>query len=213
MPHVNDIDQEAIPYILKEYTWLNRIPVMRYAIRAMQESTALLVIDMQVCNFKGDTPVYNGSNLLSNVSTLIGKAREARIPIIYIQHCGSTGSIDQPNTPGWEIHPEILPHVEYVVIQKRHPDAFQDTDLQVELVTRSIKKLIIAGIQTEYCIDTTCRRAYNLGFDVILVKDGHSTWDSEILTGQQIIEHHNKVLGGWFVTLIEADEIEFDADK
>jgi nicotinamidase-related amidase len=186
---------------------------MRYAIRAMQESTALLVIDMQVCNFGGDTPVYKGRDLLSNVGALIGEARVAGIPIIYVQHCGSEGSIDQPNTPGWEIHPDITPYMEDVVIQKRHPDAFQNTGLQVELETISFKKLIIAGIQTEYCIDTTCRSAYSLGYDITLVSDGHSTWDSEILTGQQIIEHHNRVLGGWFVTLVEAGEVEFDTDK
>ncbi len=169
---MNDIDKVTALYVLNEYTRLNRILVMRYAIRAMQKSTALLVIDMQVCNFRGDTPAYNGSNLLSNVTTLIIKAHAAGIPIIYVQHCGSAGSIDQTNTPGWEIHPDIVPHVEDVVIQKHHPDAFQDTSLQVELETRSIKKLIITGIQTEYYIATTCRRAYSLGYDVILVKDG-----------------------------------------
>ena len=96
-----------------------------------------------------------------------------------------------------------------VVIQKQTPDASYRTNLNLELEYRGIKKLIIAGLQTEYCIDTTCRRAFSLGYQVILVKDAHSTWDSPLLTAQQIINHHNNVLGGWFVTLKNERDIEF----
>jgi len=64
-------------------------------------------------------------------------------------------------------------------------------------------------LQTEYCIDTTCPRAFTLGYEVTLVKDAHSTWDSSLLKANRIIEHHNNVLGGWFVTLKSEREIEF----
>ena len=95
------------------------------------------------------------------------------------------------------------------VIHKHHPDAFQDTDLQRELEARGIRHLILAGIQTEYCVDTTCRRAYSLGYEVTLVRDGHSTWDSQDLRAPQIIAHHNTVLGGWFAGLRAASEVEW----
>ena len=100
-----------------------------------------------------------------------------------------------------------------MVVQKRHPDSFQDTNLRQELASRTIERLVITGIQTEYCVDTTCRRAYSLGYDVTLVKDAHSTWDSDHLTASQIIAHHNDVLGGWFAELKEASEIEFPSVK
>lgn len=176
----------------------------------MSNHTALLVIDVQVCNFEESAPVHGGSDLLSEISGLIARARAAGVPVIYVQHCGPEGAIDEPGTPGWEIHPAVAPTEGDVVIQKRHPDAFQDTNLQRELESRGIERLIIAGIQTEYCVDTTCRRAYSLGYDVALVEDAHSTWDTEHLTAPQIIAHHNAVLGGWFVTLRETSEIEFD---
>ncbi len=92
---------------------------------------------------------------------------------------------------------------------KHHPDAFQDTDLHQILTSKGVTNLVITGIQTEYCIDTTCRRAYSLGYDVILVEDGHSTWDSDALEAPQIIAHHNNVLGSWFVELQKAAEIVF----
>jgi nicotinamidase-related amidase len=177
---------------------------------SVSNHTALLVIDVQVGNFEDSAPVYGGSDLLSKISSLIGRARAAGVPVVYIQHCGPEGAIDQPGTPGWEIHPAIAPIEGDAVIQKHHPDAFQETNLRRELESRGIERLVITGIQTEYCIDTTCRRAYSLGYDVTLVKDAHSTWDTDCLTAPQIIAHHNNVLGGWFVELKEASGIEFD---
>ena len=109
-----------------------------------------------------------------------------------------------------EVHPAVAPIEGDAVIQKCHSDAFQDTNLQHELKSQGIERLIITGIQTEYCVDATCRRAYSLGYDLTLVKDAHSTWDMDYLTAPQIIAHHNQVLGGWFATLKEASEIEFD---
>lgn len=135
-------------------------------------------------------------------------ARAAGVPVVHVQHCGPEGAIDQPGTPGWEIHPAIAPAKGDVVVQKRHPDAFQDTNLQRELESMGIERLVITGIQTEYCVDTTCRRAYSLGYDVILVKDAHSTWDTDHLTGPEIIAYHNDLLGGWFAELKEASEID-----
>jgi nicotinamidase-related amidase len=178
----------------------------------MSDGSALLVIDVQVCNFDESAPVHGSSVLVSKIRGLIARARAAGRPIVYIQHCGPEGAIDEPGTPGWDIHPSVAPLPDDVMIQKHHPDAFQATSLQRELDSRGIERLIIAGMQTEYCVDTTCRRAYSLGYDVVLVKDAHSTWDTDLLTAPQIVAHHNQVLGGWFVDSKEASEVEFETD-
>lgn len=170
---------------------------------------ALLVIDMQIGNFLEPHPIYNGNELLSKVKDLINKARSAGIPIVYVQNNGGSGDPDEYNTPGWEIHPSIAPTEGDVVVEKQTPDAFHKTNLHDELESKEIKKLIIVGLQTEYCVDTTCRRAFSLGYEIVLVKDAHSTWDSSQLTAKQIIEHHNKVLGGYFATLKNKNEVEF----
>jgi len=170
---------------------------------------ALLVIDMQFGNFSDLDPIYKGNELIAKVERLIARARSAKIPIFYVQNCGGDGDPDAYGTPGWEIYPSIAPLEGDVVVQKRTPDSFHETELQRELDSRGIRKLIIAGLQTEYCVDTTCRRAVSLGYNVILVKDAHSTWNTSHLTAKQIIDHHNDVLGGWFVTLKKESEIEF----
>ncbi len=172
-------------------------------------STALLVLDMQVGNFSEPDPIYNSAKLLSTIQSLISKMRSVQGKIVYIQNIGTEGDPDEPGTPGYDFHSTLLPNIGDVVVQKSTPDAFHETSLQHELESREIKKIIIGGLQTEYCVDTTCRRAFSLGYEVILVKDGHSTWDGSILTAQQIIDHHNDVLGGWFVTTKEEREIIF----
>lgn len=173
---------------------------------------ALLVIDVQMFGFGEDSPVYAGESLIARIGDLITRAREADVPVIYVQHCGAEGEIDEPGAPAWEIHPAIAPAAGEPVVQKRHPDAFQETTLQAELKSRNIKCLVVAGMQTEYCVDTTCRRAYSLGYDVVLAEDAHSTWDTEHLTALQVIAHHNATLGGWFVTLKAARDITFEEE-
>ncbi len=66
----------------------------------MSGDTALLVIDLQVGNFEDAAPVYGGSDLLAKISRLIARARAAGVPVVYVQHCGPEGAIDQPGTPG-----------------------------------------------------------------------------------------------------------------
>jgi len=172
-------------------------------------ATALLIIDMQVGNFQCSDPIYEGERLLAKTENLIAKARGAGIPIFYVQNKGGEGDPDEFGTPGWEIHPTLAPKEGDVVVEKETPDAFHKTTLYQKLKSKGIEKLIIAGLQTEYCVDTTCRRAYSFGYDTVLVKDAHSTWNSSNLTAEQIIGHHNRVLGGWFVTLKNQDEIGF----
>lgn len=170
---------------------------------------ALLIIDMQLGNFSEANPIYKGDELLAKVERLISKSRSAGIPIIYVQNIGSSGDPDEYGTSGWEIHPSIAPIRGDIVVQKKTPDSFHKTNLHQALESRGIKKLIIVGLQTEYCVDTTCRRAVTLDYNVILVSDAHSTWDTPILSAQQVIDHHNRVLGGWFATLKNEEEIKF----
>ncbi len=168
-----------------------------------------MIIDVQKGMFAEDDPVANGSEFLETLRDLIVQAREANIPVVYVQHIGSENSPLALDSPGFPIHPAIAPGVGELVIRKHHSDSFCDTILQQELKKRGVEKIIMAGIQTEFCVDTTCRRAYSLGYEVILVQDGHSTWDSQHLRADQIIAHHNETLGNSFASLAKADEIKY----
>ncbi|MHA1993032.1 MAG: cysteine hydrolase family protein [Candidatus Hodarchaeales archaeon] len=168
---------------------------------------AVLIIDVQLGNFVGSTPIFQGDVLLNNSKLILQEARKTGIRVIYIQNMGGKGDPDEPGSDGWEIHSIIKPLDNESIFQKTTPDSFHETGLDEFLKSVAVKNLIILGLQTEYCIDTTIRRAYGLGYNVSLVKDCHSTWDSGELSALQIINHHNNVLGGFFTDLLGTDEV------
>lgn len=173
----------------------------------MSSDTALVIIDVQMGMFDEDEPVHNGEELLKTLSAVIDRARQARVPVVYVQH---NDSQFVKGGSAWPIHPAIPPQAGEVVVQKHTPDSFHETNLQDELDKLGVKKLIIGGIQTEYCVDTTSRRAFTQGYDVTLIADGHSTWNNKYITAEQVIAHHNNTLDGWAVTVKSADDIQFD---
>ncbi len=79
-----------------------------------------------------------------------------------------------------------------------------------ELNQRGIKQLVIAGMKTEFCVDTTCRAAPELGFRTILISDAHTTMDNAHLSATDIIAHHNSTLAGPFVMLSTAGDWHFN---
>lgn len=171
--------------------------------------TALLVIDLQVGMFDGVriAPIHAGEALLTRVQILLAKARAAGTPVIYVRHSARPGRPLDPSTPQWQIHPAIAPLPTETIVDKRTPDAFLDTTLLDTLTASGTKRLVVVGAQTELCVDTTCRRAFALGFQVVLVADGHSTWNNDVLTAEQIIRHTNQTLGEWFVRVVPSGEL------
>jgi nicotinamidase-related amidase len=166
-------------------------------------STALVVIDVQrgILDIPGLARKQAINQALDltvlRIRALIERARAARLAVVYVQHDGGPGHRLEPNTAGWPIRPEIAPLPGEPIIHKQACDAFFETRLQEELAARNVKQLVIAGCMTEYCIDTTVRRAVSLGFDVLLAADGHTTADTRSLRFEQIIAHHNALLDGF----------------
>lgn len=160
----------------------------------MTTNTALLIIDTQVGLIE---PAYQGNVILARIRELLTKARAAQTPVIFVQHDEPKGYELEVGTPPWEIHPSIAPQVGEAVVHKRASDSFYDTSLDAELHKRGIQHLVVVGGQTEYCVDTTVRRATTMGYEVTLVGDAHTTYDSAVLTAAQIIAHHNDLLNGF----------------
>ena len=158
----------------------------------MAQDTALLIIDMQVGLVEW---AYQKDEVLARLKALIARARAASIPVIYIQHDGHKPAHPlYPSKPGWQIHPDIAPQPGDLVLRKTASDSFWGTSLQQELEARGIKRVLVTGMMTEFCVDTTSRRAASLGYDVTLVADGHTTGDNDLLTAAQIIQYHNTIL-------------------
>jgi nicotinamidase-related amidase len=161
--------------------------------KLMNEKTALLIIDVQVGIVEAESGhVFNSEALLTNINQIISDARLREIPILYVQDL----DVAPQESKEFQIHPAIAPLESDRIIHKVATDAFHGTNLHEELQAIGANHLVIVGCKTEYCVDTTCRRATTLGYDVTLVADAHSTTDNKVLKAEQIINHHNANLHG-----------------
>lgn len=183
--------------------------------------SALLIIDVQKAILRGKgnkqrQPVIDAALdiVVNRLAEMQRKARAHNVPVILVQHDGDTNHRLAKGTDGWQIRGELRPAAGDVLVHKTACDAFFETDLKERLKERRIGHLIIGGCMTQYCVDTTCRRAVSLGYDVTLLADGHMTADMGDLTFDQIIAHHNEVLDGFdagahAIHVAAANEIQF----
>jgi nicotinamidase-related amidase len=156
----------------------------------MSDRTALLVIDMQIGLVEG---AYRADAVLDRIAELIGRARRAGVPVIHVQHHHSTYAPLKAGAPTWHLHPRVAPAEGECVIGKTASDAFYETPLWDELRRLEVTHVVVTGMQTELCVDTTCRRAITLGLDVTLASDAHTTVDA-MLPAESIVAYHNAVL-------------------
>lgn len=155
------------------------------------DHVALLVIDAQVGILGGAEPAYQRDAVVAHIGELIAKARATGVPVIYLQHDGDKGEPLESGKPGWAIEPALAPAKGDLVIRKRASDSFYETTLQKELAARGIAHLVVTGLRTERCVDTTCRQAVSMGYDVTLAADAHTTKNTDVLSASQIIAHTN----------------------
>ncbi|NBD27785.1 cysteine hydrolase family protein [Paenibacillus glycinis] len=174
----------------------------------MHQDTALLIVDVQNGMFMESDPVHDGQGLVERVRELIRKARACDTPVIYVQHNEGEGEPLASHTPGWEIHPLIAPVEGDIVIQKHVPDAFRETNLQAELDKLGIANVVVAGLQTDMCIEATSRRASELGYRTTVAGDCHSTWAQGGQSAERIIASRNELFRS-FADVRESAAIDF----
>lgn len=146
---------------------------------------ALLVIDVQkdvVAN------ALQTSQVVSKINSLISRARESNVPVIWVQHSDEYLVKD---SAGWEIVDELKPLPSEIRIYKTHSSSFVETDLQANLERLGAKTLIVTGAQTDYCVNATSNAGIELGYQVTLVSDAHTTEDSETKKASELIEEKN----------------------
>ncbi|PAW49141.1 cysteine hydrolase [Pseudomonas moraviensis] len=170
---------------------------------------ALLILDIQVGLFHGPDKPWAGEALLSTLNRLLDKARSAGAPIFLARHVGAPGSPIEPGSPLTQLVEELLLRGDEVVFEKIRPNAFAMTDLADQLKACGSQGVVIAGMKTQYCVDSTCRAARDLGFDAVLIADGHTCSDTPALKAESIVAHHNATLAGPFCRVIHAEDWRF----
>ncbi|MCE1159177.1 Streptothricin hydrolase [bioreactor metagenome] len=151
--------------------------------------TALLIVDVQNDYFPGGKNELVGSIEASlRIKVIIEKFRRKNLEIIYIQHISKSpaSTFFLPNTEGIAIHNNVKPNREDKIFIKHYPNSFRDTGLDEYCKNKGIDTLVIVGMMSHMCIDTTVRAGYDLGYKIVVLKDCCATKDLKM--GERVVK-------------------------
>ncbi|WP_028974806.1 cysteine hydrolase family protein [Spirochaeta cellobiosiphila] len=165
---------------------------------------ALLIIDVQQALME-ESP-FKGEEVISNIKTLAELCRKKNIEVIYVQH-NDDEDLSKGST-GWQICTAIEPRPSEKIFHKRYNSAFKNTGLKEYLDQKGIQQLLLTGMQTEYCVDTSLKVAFEYGFNIIIPELTNTTISNEYFTGERIYEYYNfKIFDKRFGVVQKLDDI------
>ncbi len=153
---------------------------------------ALLVIDVQQALI--DAHPVQADTFLINIALLIQTARASGKEVIYVRHDGGPEDPLEKGSPGWELDHSLTPVGSERIFGKRYSSAFKDTGLRDYLNERGIEQLMICGMQSEYCIDSSIKAAFEHGFCVIVPSGATTTYANPFLAGEKLIAYYEKMI-------------------
>jgi nicotinamidase-related amidase len=176
-------------------------------------NTALLVVDVQQGVVEG---AHERDAVVANVSRLVAKARQERVPVVWVQH--SDDNLAR-GSDEWQLVPELARDDAEPLVEKHYGDSFDDTDLETVLARLRVGRLVVAGAQTDECIRSTLHGAVVRGYDATLVSDAHTTEDTTAWGAPPpnlVIAHTNLYWSGHSAPgrtagTVETKDVEFGA--
>ncbi len=175
---------------------------------------ALLLVDLQNDYFPGGAMELVGSLEAGiRAGALLQAFRRARRPVVHIQHLAARpgATFFLPGTLGAEIHASAAPLPGEALFQKHFPNSFRETPLQSHLQGLGVTQVVIAGMMTHMCIDTTVRAAFDLGFQCQLAGDACATrdltWQGQVVPAAQVQMAFLAALDGTFATVLSGKEL------
>lgn len=181
------------------------------------ERIAFLIMDMQDFFFKKDSHAFIPSALpiINRIIRIKERCRELNIPVIYTRHINSTEDAGQMSR-WWsdiltrENEMSLIIKELYepgnIIVEKSQYNAFFNTDLESILRDKNISQIIISGVMTHLCCETTAREAYVRGFDVYFGIDFTATYNSEFHRSTLVNLSHGfavPVLTGEMIKMLE----------
>ncbi|MBH9579437.1 cysteine hydrolase family protein [Inhella proteolytica] len=168
---------------------------------------ALLLIDLQRGAFDGERcdPMPDGDPLVAACLRLLEAARRRGEPVIWIQHAEEEPEAPlHPQCPGFEIDPRLDPAPHEPRIVKSAPSAFSNPLLSETLERLGVTQLVLAGLQSELCVQATAAAALQRGLPTSLIRDAHHTWPRAGHSATEVRKQVNEELEDAGVTLLSA---------
>jgi len=192
--------------------------------------TALLVVDVQREYFDPEGPAFveHAADIVTNVNLLIDAFRAHGLPIVFMRHehradgsdAGRMGDFSAPDeedsfvagTPRVELIPELHARPADVVVVKRRYSSFLGTDLEAILRTAGVRAVVVCGLMTSFCCETTARDAHGRDYEVLFVADANEGPDLEDPQGRPVphdvvLAATTTALGAGFAEIVTSAEV------
>ncbi|MDQ1412363.1 MAG: hypothetical protein QOJ52_1417 [Acidimicrobiaceae bacterium] len=171
-------------------------------------TTALLLVDAQRNMLEGEVPIPGATDLRLTLESLLAQARTAGAIVVHVQNDGPPGSPDEPHTEGWEL---VLPPAPgEVVVRKGEGDAFAaNPELADTLRELGVDQVIVAGLQSEFCIQATSLGAMKGGFRVFVPHGAHGTYDDGTSAAAEVANAVERELAAEGVEVLGLAEVDF----
>ena len=153
---------------------------------------ALLVIDAQ--ELITTDKLYAFDRFTENVRTLIAEARANGVEVVYVRHDDGEGQPLSKDNAGFDIYSGFVPEAGERIFDKYVNSPFRDSGLLEYLRDKGVKRLIVTGLQTDYCIDATVKCGFEHGFEVIVPEYCNSTFDNEFMSAEQTYRYYNEFM-------------------
>lgn len=142
--------------------------------------SALILIDIQNDYFpSGRNELHKPEEALKCTKQALEFFRKNNLPVYHVRHTNTYkgATFFLPDTSGAEIHKSVSPRTDEKVLVKHTPNSFFQTGLYDELRKQNISHLVICGMMSHMCIDTSVRAARDYGFSVTVLEDACATKD------------------------------------
>jgi nicotinamidase-related amidase len=178
-------------------------------------ATGLLIIDIQQEYFEGGAyPLVEPAAAVERAAEVLGRFRAAGLPIVHVRHVWDAPDAEafKPGTLGAAIHPLVAPQDGEELVSKEHPNSFRETDLAATLHRLEVDHLVVQGMMTSMCVDSTVRAAADLGFTVTVVADACAAPDLELggrtVAGADVHTAFLAALADGYATVVDSSGLD-----
>jgi nicotinamidase-related amidase len=176
--------------------------------------TALLIVDVQNDYFPGGRNELAGPIPAAEKARLLLDAfRERKMQVVHVRHESTRpgATFFLPGTTGAQIHDSVKPLDGEIVVTKNFPNSFRGTELLSLLRNQDIERLVVCGMMTHMCVDSTARAAFDHGFQVLLAGDACATknlvYSDNVIPAEQVHQAFLSALNGTFARVCPSGQI------
>ena len=163
--------------------------------------TAFIIIDVQ--NILVETG-FKTDSLLEKISYLQNQARSKNIEIIYVQHIENP---EAQTSEDWQLSELLSRKPDEKVFQKKYNSIFKETDLKDYLDKEDIGRLVLCGMQTEYCVDASVKVGFEFDYKLVIPEGAFTTFDGEDASAEKINTFYQKIWDGRFADVLDYKNI------